>query len=479
MSTPKLFSRPYATPGLCFLTHRKKEGQASPRDDLAAYGIAWAFWRRLPLPALTYFVKRAAEDDLRWPITYMLRGVDHPDAVEFIANQLAARSRELAGSDSFDLFSRTVTDHWSRRQRDQEKPMNRASRNRLQRLWEDGDNDRHLRRHAFRMWAASSYPDDISILSTDEFPSFLKDDVLRARLERSDKSAVPMLIKKIKEKGNHNYWWQHARDVWTDELTALLDEQLAVRASTTSPYWGRSIGTDWMLSEMVIRQDQSTAEKLLRSYWENLRFSPYFFQAALYVATPRMLELVKNAIAECTSPKEMFEHITHHFGIKTIGHPGVTRTEQVRGLVPYLDHIDDMEMYQFWELCNERGWVALRREDLDCRLSGKWRKLSGLDDATLYNELDEELANDKHPWMDYWVEKQLDNGRSRENILSVVRSWLKANQTTKALEVAASVVVHSGSRIDINLLSEGCDQTPLTDEIIQDTTFAVKKRRLS
>lgn len=454
----------------------ESENRPSPRDDLAAHDVAWAFRRRLPLAALAFFIQRAAQDDLRWQITYMLHGVDHPDAVAFVAHELAERARELEGKGSYLHFSSTVRDHWKRWQRDRSKPMSTASRERLKELWSNEANDKHLRQQSFRVWAATSHPDDLLLLQSLNPPDFLCDDVLRARLERSDATAIPDLISRIRA-DERDYWWYQARNLWSDDLTSVLDETLERRGNTASPEWEGTEG-DWITSELVMRRHPIVAESLLCKHWSHLRRSPLFIQAALHVASPRLRDLVGDAVRECPSPSKLFEHIDSHFGIKASGHPGVTRIEQVEGLIPYLDYIDEFAIYHFWELCNERGWMKLRQEHLDARL-GKWKKNAGLDNATLLAELDQELTREMPPHMDFWVERHLDNGRSMESIFGVVREWLRSNRTTKALEVAASIVTHAGTRADVDLLDEGSDQSDLARAIIADNRFAVCRRTLA
>ena len=150
-----------------------KDGWPSPRDTLAANHISWAFNEVLPWPALRYFIMRAKRDDLHWPITYMLRGVDHPDALEFIAQEFAAFSRETEGTGRVWTFPITVPQDWERRQRERGKRMSLASRQRLQELWTNIDNDKHLRRQAFRLWAAISARGDIALLQRVEEPGQL------------------------------------------------------------------------------------------------------------------------------------------------------------------------------------------------------------------------------------------------------------------------------------------------------------------
>lgn len=456
----------------------QQDGLLSSRDGLAAHHVAWAFWKSLPERALGYFIDRATRDDLRGPIAEMLHGVDHPDAVAFIATELAAYTRGLEGTDSFVPFISTVCDHWRRRQQERSRPMSQRSRAHLRDLWADEANDRHLRRQSFGIWAATSHPDDLSILRTEGAMDSLQDEILRARVERGDQTAIPQLIDRIRtdEKG---YWWHIAREIWSEELTATLDAQLTLRGGRASPDWGDRGDCDWIMSELLTRLEPPVAEHLLCKHWGHLRFSRRYVQAALFTATPRLLALVAETVRECPSPSSLFEHIDWLFGIRSVGHPGVTRIEQLEGLTPYLEEIDGRAIHAFWEACNERGWLKLRLEHLDSRLSGKWRAVSGLDDGDLFAELDRQLTHDRRQWLDFWVERHIGNGRSIDSILDIVRRWLASHKNPKALEVAASIVIHVSGRDNVDLLNEGSDQSRLAVEIIEDTRFAVFRRTLS
>ena len=122
-----------------------KEGWPAPREELAAHELRSAFRKWPPLAAIDYFVQRGAQDDLRWPITYMLHGMDHPKAILFVVQELAAIQRRLQGTMSFSPFVVSARNDWRRAQEDHGRPMSRASRNLLLEHWRDETNDKHLR----------------------------------------------------------------------------------------------------------------------------------------------------------------------------------------------------------------------------------------------------------------------------------------------------------------------------------------------
>ncbi|MES2221668.1 MAG: hypothetical protein V4587_11960, partial [Acidobacteriota bacterium] len=113
------------------LPTEEDDTKPSQRDSIAAHHVKWAFRKDVPISAIGYFIERAKADDLRWPITYMLNGLDHPDAVEFVVRELAGTDRRLEGTKSFSPFSVSATDDWRRQQEEDGLPMSRESRDRL------------------------------------------------------------------------------------------------------------------------------------------------------------------------------------------------------------------------------------------------------------------------------------------------------------------------------------------------------------
>ena len=456
-----------------------KEGLPSPRSNLAADHVSWAFNESLPKPALQYFMERAKRDDLHWPITYMLRGIDHPDAVEFIAREFAAFSRESEGTDRVWTFPMTVRQDWERRQDKRGKGMSFISRQRLQEIWTNSNSDKHLRRQSFLVWAATSARDDIALLQNVDDLGRLADDILWARLKRNDRAAIALLLTKI-ESDERGYWWQVGRFIWSDELTVALRKALRRRGSALKGEWDASDPTDWITYELVMRLKADVAEQILVEHWEHLQYSPYFVQAALYVATPTSINLAREAISRSPDARELLKYVDHHFGVKQSGHPGVSRIEQIAALEPYFYYLDPMAIRRFWDLCNERGWIDFRRKHLDARMEGKWRDGTLLDEARFFAELDADVEKTRGAWVDIWFDRYLRQGESVDKIFKLLRKWLSERKTLPALELAAAAVVHAGGRRDLDLLSiDGIEPADQAKAILEDTRFEVSRRSLT
>ena len=64
--------------------------------------------------------------------------------------------------------------------------MSRESRDRLLSLWQNQENDKYIRKQAFRFWATTETDGDLTILRSVEVSDPLADSVLWQRLKRKD-----------------------------------------------------------------------------------------------------------------------------------------------------------------------------------------------------------------------------------------------------------------------------------------------------
>jgi len=451
-----------------------KKGLPSPRDELAAHELRWAFHRWPPLAAIDYFVQRGSQDDLKWPITYMLHGMDHPKAVLFVVQELAAIQRRLEGTKSFSSFAMSARDDWQRTQRDFGRPMSQASRDLLLGLWRDETNDKHLRAQAFSIWAATQDSNDLDVLRAAKPSDELADKILMERLARGDQSAIPAMIEKLAT-DDYGYWWQCGRYLWSPELTKALDEFLVRRGTRAKRTWAESFGSDWITHEMIMRLPEDEAERLLLKHWDHLRSGTYFVQTALYVSTPPLVDAVQAVINECPEPAKLMAHLSMNFGIRTRNRPGLTREEQVIVLTPYLHLLSPLDLRELWEACNDRGWFAIRRDLLDSYVESPW-KWDG-DRAT--SEL-EKMVTDKHlVWIGHWIDEFIKAGVFWSEILATMTAWLDEQRKIEALQVIAAAIEHRGAREDFYALRNYKDMPETAARhLIADTQFAVRRRSI-
>jgi hypothetical protein len=345
-------------------------------------------------------------------------------------------------------------------------------------LWQDPANDKHLREQALRFWAATKTATDLEFLRLVDLTDAIADTALRHRLERGDRSAIPRLCEKLDPTVEHRqYWWQFVQPVWCAELMVALEQELGHRRQSVEWAWNPTFSTDFVTCKVIMELPQSQAEAILLEHWDHLHFEPDFVHAALYVATPVLLQRVAEVLASCPEPKTMFQFIDSHYGIRTKGRSGVTSPKQLESLGNYLNYLNEHTLYSFWELCNENGWFDLRRRLLDPYMDRKYHRVC-LDDSRLTESLDEMLDKNRGYWLDHWIEDVLKTGISSENLLSVVNAWLSMRATAAALELAAEAVVQIGRRKDLQILDPEIEPRAKVAEIIVDTTFALKRRSL-
>ena len=455
----------------------EKEYSSSPRNSLAAYNIRWAFRDKLPDNAIRYFIERAISPELRWPITYMLDGVDHPDAVEFVVRELAETDEQTSNTSVFGI---TAGDEWKRRQEKTGRAMSEASRNRLHQIWSEKHHGKHLRSRAFQIWCSTTAKEDILALRAVCADDELLDKALFQRLRRGDVEAIPGLVEKLQQ-NTGPYWWQAGRYIWSDELTDCLDKALHRRGETVNRSWDcdNTSEIDRMLAERLMELNTGKSARLLIQHWESLRFLPDFVQAALYTADPCLSELVGKTINECPEPKSMFQSLAINFGIKTNGRKGITRIDQIQVLSPYFDYLGKFEIWGIWETCNTHGWSELRRQHLDARIKSTDSRMY-LDDNRAMTELDNLIGQVHGLGVRGWAERFLKTAITVDHMMNVLETWLSRQTDIKALELAADIVTQFGKRHHIGILSNhNIDSENCLQPIVANADYALRRRSLN
>jgi hypothetical protein len=453
------------------------DSNPSGREDLAAHGVRFAFRRRPPVAAIPYLIARAKKEDLRWPITYLLHEVDNPDTLEFTARETAATQSNLEGKGGFSPFVSSVADRWSRPSSYGEGPMSRVSKERLLSLWQNPDSGKHLTQQAFRLWAASHSPGDLEILQAIDTHDGLFDMALFERLERGDHSAIPAFEEKLRH-GNERYWWQAGRYIWSDRLTAALEESLARRGEGAERSWQqKDRDVDWITSEMMTRLPVGVAEGLLLKHWDHLRFSHVFVHVALFTAAESLLPLVAQTMAECPDRAKAMEHVDLHYGIGYEGR-GVTRLAQLESLLPYLQFLKETTIIRLSDACNAQGWLQFRRKHLDPLVKTP-SSLDLLDDETVFKALDDMIEKDRLYPLDWWADRYRRTGATLDDIMGVLGRWLQTRRTMASLRLVANGVSELGQRRHLDLLNiSDIEPEQKVASLLEDTAFAVKRRTL-
>lgn len=458
------------------LPERDENDNKKPHRNLVYdHGIQWGFARRVPTGSLQYLIAKAKQEELRWPITFLIEHIDHPDAVAFIAGERARIAHEIEGSGQFPPWLSVGSTSLDRRN----YSLSARSRERLRQIWEAENADAHLRERAFELWAINAKQEELSILPNPLPIEKLGDRSLQLRIRLGDLTAIPEFRNKIRTAKRPAYWWQFARDFWCPELLEQLDEELTRRGERINPTWDMSeYEADWITSDLIMKISSSDAEKLLVKHWPHLRYDDHFVQAALFVATPRSLALADESIRECPTPTKLLEYLDHRWSIGGTEQRDRLTNDRLNAIEPYLDLLTDSTIHSLWEACNVHGLYEWRRRHLDHRLTQQWSSRCGIDDLSLFAELDQLATEDRH-WPDFWLKQFDERGDPPNRALNIVKEWLAARRTLSALQITAKCIALRGQRSDLGILD--IPEAPTgaeADEIRSDTRFAVFRRSI-
>lgn len=448
----------------------------SSRSSLAAHGLSWKFRDHVPHAALPYFVQRAKQSEtLKWPITYMLRGIDDPVAVQHEVEYLAERSREAEGTGG--MIDHFLKDEWRRQTEDHGRKMSDESKQRLLDIAMNLENDPHLQVQAFSLWEVCVSAEGLDVARAIKAGDLLHDKAVWARARRSDLTVIPELLEKIKE--NPRFWWQAGRYIWASELTNALEESLRLLGTTTSEEKHEDIG-EWLFPELLLRLDLATAERLIVAVWPVVRTLPKFVQVALCLASPKLIGLANAAISEAAEPHKLFEHFSFTAGLHISGRAGFTRLAQLEAVRPHLSLFAEADIVQLWEVCNRRNWRQFRKEHLDPFLVASQSPHSArlaIHEHFDMSDLEDELAGKR--WGSYhWLEQQLRNGAEREPLFAAILRWVHEKSDVTALAVASQIFSNDATRTEFVRLEEIAAYIDDSEAILEQTKFDVFHRTL-
>ena len=450
----------------------ESNGMGTPRESFAAHEIRFAFQKYVPIKAIEYFITQTKRSELEWPITFMLHGIDHPSAVIYMAHYFAKKEKEIEGTTYFNHFLSTSYEIWERRQDVDKKIMSKESRNELYKLWSDVKLDKYLRLQSFKLWSATHVETDISILESFQNDEILSDAILIQRIKRDDSNALSLLATKIRETDKTSYWWQFARNLWSDELTTLLDEELSKRLIKEKN--DVQDDSDWIISELIMKLPTSTAESILLKHWEYIKENYLFIQSALYIATDKLVNLVGDAVTNCSEPQKMFTHLCMHYGINHNNRKGITKLKQLEVLLPYIDYLKEMDLYSFAEECNKRGWFDFRKKHLDIRLKEtKFKNIEYLYTENIIKSLNTMIEKNSTWHIHHWVDDFLQTGASSDDVMNSILKWIKSKDEINItiINLALDVLLQIGNKEYYYQLLEICNH--VKDEYMENFNNAL------
>ena len=456
----------------------EEDSGMSPKGWIAE-NLHFALARDICDEVINYFIEQCnVHESLRWPITCMCDRIDAPDAIEFIVRSAADIERGIAGTDKFSLWTTTLADNWGGF-RSGGRRLSQPSLDRLRALWEDLNNDEFVKRQAFRLWLTGVEWEQIDILRAIPTNSPLFRSVLWKRAQLGDYGVVPDLLPIL---STETPWFRVAQHVWCDKIMAAVQYHLeAFQDNIPADFSGGWLNAHYELSSLLMMIPVKDAETLLDKYWGHLGYSPLFIQTALYVGTPKCLELAASSISQCPRDVDILKHIHHQFGFMDYEREKYLTIQHLDNLLPYLDRLGEHELWQLAEVCQRLGIPEWSKQHIFDRLSEKYRKQYHPSDDDLLQDLDDFAADSHGVWrVMYWLEEFDKRHDSRSRVLSIVDRWLASHSTVEGLKIATACVQAIGTRRDLSILDKYAIEGPRDKvaNIKESTRFFVHRRSL-
>ncbi|NWD48355.1 hypothetical protein [Pseudomonas gingeri] len=443
----------------------------NPVELLAADHLAWEFREYSPDDAIRYFVDRAnASEILSWPITNMLRTVDHPDAVEQLARYSA---------DSGFINRRFLKSEWERHARKSGRRMSSKSKERLLSIFCDEEESDDVRRQAFSFWQLTL--DDLDLEHVRRIPvgSLLYESALWARAELEDNSIISEVLQKIPE--NPEYWLQVSRYIWSDCFTDALDsviDQVAEEGKSSS-------NLEYAVAGAFRHVESSRLVAMLSRRWRELKNSPLMVQKAMLLGTSEAASLVNEAFATSPNPEALLKHFVSHITMSLNGRKELSESSQLHRLTPYLDYFPDSEIIELWRVCTERGWLDFRTQYLDSRM----KKIPDdseyfPDDSVSTEPLDRALMRTPGVMVNlyHWLQRPGDlpanHEAKRAKVFASTLEWLTRHDEEDALVIVSDIISREGTRKEFYSFEECVGQRVGALPYVKATRFDVFSRSL-
>jgi hypothetical protein len=461
---------------------------SNPRWDIAGHSLPWGF-KRKPEPASIAFLFARSRRDRRLEhiLTSILKKVDSPDAILYMAEIGGRVFRRVAKSGGFSIFSSDLSREWSPDQNGHK--LSEASRSALKQIWRIKRRNSFDRKAAFLIWKQTPSTQELAELFGLEGDPVLADDALRSRLRAGDQSALPLLKQRIWNTERGQYWWYDARRVGLAGLQEDIERFLAERR-VNPPSEGKSTDGDHIVSKLLMDERNDFAVNSIIAHWDHLQTSPVFVQAALFLATPETVSLAHAAIAKSATPEKLLEYIDSHWGVKEYGRPGVTEIAQLQALEPLLDAISkmkhgDLDIMHFFEAANELGALDWRIKHLDPLIAKVDRGNIPRAKQAIFNSLDGEVERNvgrDRRWfhIDLWFERREKELWPRASLIEIVGEWACLRDSEPAAALLCETLLCFGERPDLHWLDQLSAQLQeLCADEIANCLYGVKRRSLS
>ncbi len=367
-----------------------------------------------PERAVQHLVERARRDSrLTKTIDWALHLTDLPMAMELLVERaIADYAQHKWVHWVHDLPREWNGDMWEKR------AMSPATRAALKALWQNEDLGSVGRDLALRLWCSTLSQDDIELLRAIPPESNLFKVSIELRAVNSDFSCVSDLL--VLGQSN-DIWLQYADSVWCPQLLPLAHHWAAEEKTLGGKYKEGISGAGYTLARLLTKIPEADAEAVLEAHWEHLQRGPNFVQAALWIGTPRCLELARQAIEDFPPERDPFHYFEIHIPVRSPfhGEPDVPERVQrfLRNVLPYVSRLDEDDKRSLAEGCCRVGAQAWGRQHLAPHLSPSQR--------SHYFPTDEDRMAELDVMLQRASERKRKGGVAREAPI-LVHLWLES-----------------------------------------------------
>lgn len=435
-----------------------------PVERLAADYVAWEFRAYIPRDAIRYFVDRAnASEKIRWPITYMLRTIDHPDAVEQIV-RYAANSSYVA--------AHALASDWERHAREAGRCMSSESKERLLTIACDETEPEEVRKRAFAFWGITVDKPDLEIARQLLAGSPLHEHALWIRIRLKDKTVIPEVLNKIPE--HPEYWLQIGRYLWSDALTEALHPLLDQLAEDQR----ERTDLEYSVAEALKNVAPKQVVTMLSYQWAKLKAKPLLVQALLLLTIPQAANLVRDAFSTSQNPGDILKHFV--FSATRQSNENFS-LPQLHNLKPYLVFFPENEIQELWRACTERGWLDFRTKHLEPQMKASDYIACLPDEHVDTKHLDRALAGrageivSLHSWLGHSVYR----GMTRDRVIAEMLEWLKRHDEERALAIVGKIVSHEATRREFQIFEVAIKKRAGAEPYLEAIRFDVFNRTLT
>jgi hypothetical protein len=327
---------------LIFSDERRETEPGSERYQRFVQPLLHARWRPIkPVAAEAWALIISRHSELQESMGYLLGGIDHPMTLEaYIRWHVTGEHKWSFWDEGAETLDPLADASYLGRGAETQ-----AARSHLWKIMRH-DPDEHVRRRAWYLWRRAAKRSDLPALQQIRSDDTLFEDVLKVRLKLRDRTAVNLLINRMRTVPHR--WCGYAPLLSNEPgvFDTLLDNlEAALKADTH----------DISYSEWVIRHLPSEqVQRIIREKRELLLQTPRAWPSLWRSNVPEALGLLQTAVTRSREDDL-------HFFFTRGGWPYPVSQMMLNTFVPVLDHLAERERKNLAEQALRHGfrdWIA-------------------------------------------------------------------------------------------------------------------------